>query len=146
MNKKNIGWVVVGIIILGGVFYGGMAFGKSQASAATLTRQTAFGLNNGVRGTRNGGGFTNGQIISKDATSITVQLMMGGASGTQSGSKIIFLNSSTKITKSASGTLSDLAPGTNVSVMGTPNADGSISAQSVQIRPKIAGAAAGVVQ
>jgi hypothetical protein len=134
MNKKFI-WGIVGIIVLVVVFYGGMVYGKGQTPANTTP--TAF--SGGARGTRGAGAFsgaTIGQIISKDATSITVQLMtVGAGSTTPVGSKIVFLDSNTKITKQTSGTMSDLAVGTNVSVTGTANTDGSISAQAVQIRP-----------
>jgi hypothetical protein len=51
------------------------------------------------------------------------------------GSKIVFLDTNTKITKQAEGSASDLAVGTQVSVSGAPNADGSVNAQMVQIRP-----------
>lgn len=143
MNKnKKIGLGVVGVIVLIGVFYGGMVYGKSQIPARGAQ---AFGQNQnsagGIRGARNGaglGGFTTGKIISKDATSITVELMTGGTtSPTQGGSKIIFLGVNTAVTKTATGSLSDLTIGTQVSVTGTPNTDGSLSAQSVQIRPKL---------
>ena len=141
MNKKNIVWGIIGIVILVAVFYGGMVYGKSQASATALSQRQAFSAG-GTRGTRNGasGGFAAGQIISKDATSITVQLMNGNsasgtASGSQSGSKIIFLDSATKISKSVDGTTNDLVIGTQISITGTPNTDGSLNAQSVQIRP-----------
>lgn len=140
MNKnKKIGLVVMGIIVLGGVFYGGMVYGKSQVPVRgnqALAGNFA-GRMGGIRGTSGAGGFTTGQIIAKDATSITVQLTTGGPAGTASGSKIIFLDSSTKVTKQANGTLADLAIGTNISVTGTPNTDGSISAQAVQIRPTV---------
>jgi hypothetical protein len=140
MKNKKIIWGVVGIIVLVGVFYGGMVYGKNQISARGAQ---AFGQNGalgagGMRGARNGGGFTVGQIISKDATSITVQLMAGGA-GTAStnpgGSKIIFLGTGTTVTKTVTGTTADLAVGTQVSVTGTVNTDGSENATSVQIRP-----------
>ncbi|MCX6752517.1 MAG: DUF5666 domain-containing protein [Candidatus Nomurabacteria bacterium] len=129
----------MGVIVLVAVFYGGMVYGKSQIPARG--GNLAFGQNpngaSGMRGARTGGGFTAGKIISKDATSITVQIMAGGPASpsTQGGSKIIFVDNNTKVTKQANGALSDLAVGTDVSVTGTPNADGSISAQSVQIRP-----------
>jgi hypothetical protein len=141
MNKKNIGWAVVGVIVLVAVFYGGMVYGKSGQGKIPVRGQgaQAFSVVGGARGLRNGGGsggFTAGEIISKDDKSITVQIMGGGpGSPPTGGSKIIFLDSTTKISKSASGTLADLATGTQVSIMGTPNIDGSISAQSVQIRP-----------
>lgn len=134
MNKK-IGFVVLGIIVLVGVFYGGMVYGKSQKPASP-TGATAFaGRMRGGTGGLGAGGFTTGQIIAKDATSITVQLTTGGPTGTPSGSKIVFVDSNTKVSKQATGTLSDLAIGTEVSVTGTPNTDGSLSATAVQIRP-----------
>ena len=129
MNKKFV-WIVVGIIVLAGVFYGGMVYGKSQTATSANTASTGFA---GAR-TRGAGGFggtTIGQIISKDATSITVSLAAGG-------SKIIFLDNTTPITKQTSGTMSDLAIGTNVVVTGTANTDGSVSATAVQIRPAVA--------
>ncbi len=150
MNKKIV-WGIVGIIVLAGVFYMGVSYGKSQ-TPASATGATAY---SGARGTRGAGGFsggaggfgganggfTSGQIISKDATSITVQLAAPVGSATSAtnpvGSKIVLLDNSTKITKSVSGTVSDLAVGMQVSVTGTTNTDGSVSAQTVQIRPSM---------
>jgi hypothetical protein len=70
-------------------------------------------------------------VIAKDATSITLQLP-GNA-----GSKIIFYSATTQISKMASGTPVDLANGTNVSITGTANSDGSVTAQAIQIRPAL---------
>ncbi len=130
MNKnKKIGWIVGGIIILAGVFYVGMVYGGNNVRASISSRGQAFGQNSGgIRGGRNGGGFTTGQIIAKDDKSITVSVMGGG-------SKIIFLDTNTKISKQTDGTITDLALGTQVSVTGVSNTDGSINAQTVQIRP-----------
>ena len=127
MNKK-IGLVVVGIVILAGVFYGGMVYGKSQIP---VRGNQAFGQNGavGARGARNGGGFggfTTGEIISKDDKSITVKLPNGG-------SKIVFFTDKTAITKNTTGSLADLTVNENVVVSGSANADGSISAQSIQL-------------
>lgn len=148
MSKKII-WGIVGIIVLVAVFYGGVSYGKSQ-TPASATGATAYSGMRGGRGTGGfggfggsaGGGFTSGQIISKDATSITVQLAApaGGATGATSpvGSKIVLLGNSTKITKSVAGTMSDLSVGTQVSVTGTTDTNsGSISAQTIQIRPSM---------
>ena len=142
MNKK-IGFVVLGIIVLAGVFYAGMTYGGNNVKAALNSRSQNAGNFAGRTGGARGagglgvGGFTTGQIIAKDATSITVQLTTGGPSGTPSGSKIIFVDNNTKVTKQAAGTLADLAIGTDVSVTGTANTDGSVSATAVQIRPAI---------
>ncbi len=131
-KNKKIGLIVLGIIILAGVFYGGVVYGKSHALATVNTRgQGGQAFGNGIRGTRGAGGlggFTTGEIIGKDDKSITVKLMDGGA-------KIIFLDTNTTISKFAAASVTDLATGTQVSVTGTPNTDGSMNAQSVQIRP-----------
>ena len=137
-NKKTgliIGFIAVALIF----FYGGMSYEKTKIPVRGQGAQ-AFGQNGSFGGTRGagtrmsgstggtGGAITNGEIISKDATSITVKLSTGG-------SKIIFLSDSTKVSKSVDGTSNDLTTGTNVMISGTSNSDGSISANSVQIRP-----------
>jgi hypothetical protein len=145
MNKKIISYVVVGIIVLVGVFYGGMSYGKIKVPALNANgfgnnmqnRTGQFGMN--IRNGR-GGGFVAGEIISKDDKSITVQIMNNDptlANGNQSGSKIIFLGADTTVTKTVSGVLGDLVNGTQVSIIGTTNPDGSITAKSIQIRPKM---------
>ena len=130
MNKKNIIWGIVGVVVLIAVFYGGVAYGKSQVPARGAGFTFAGGAGGRTGRTGATGGFTTGQIIAKDATSITVQLMSGG-------SKIIFVDGNTKISKSVNGTISDLVIGTDVSITGASNTDGSINATSVQIRPNI---------
>jgi len=118
--------VVIIIILIGGAFYGGMLYGKTQARPGFTGANGSFQtrINRG-----NGGNFISGDIISKDATSITLKMPNNG------GSKIIFYSGTTQINKSATGTANDLANGTAVSVTGTTNSDGSITAQSIQIRP-----------
>jgi hypothetical protein len=148
-KNKQVILGVVGVIVLVGVFYLGVFYGKNQTSASTRVNGQASTFGSGAQGIRGSGGFsgntsgktTFGQIISKDATSITVQLEtpQAGSTTNASGSKIIFLGQDTKVTKQASGTLSDLAVGTNVSVTGTTNTDGSVSASSIQIRPVVEG-------
>jgi hypothetical protein len=134
MSKKII-WAVVGVIVLVGVFFGGVSYGKGQTASSASTSGAAAYAGARTRGAGGFGGATVGQIISEDSTSITVAIPSGG-------SKIVFLDSTTPITKQASGKISDLTIGTNVSVLGTANTDGSVSAQSIQIRPNMGAAAA----
>jgi len=126
MNKKihMITAPIAVVIIVALSFYLGMNYGKGQNTKPSF----ANGNFQGARNAR-GGNFISGDIISKDNNSITVQLPTG------SGSKIIFYSGTTQINKSASGTADDLSKGTSVSVTGTTNSDGSITAQSIQIRP-----------
>lgn len=136
MNNKKIVWGIAGVVVLVAVFYIGLSYGKSQVPVGTNAQFTQ-GSGTRMRNGSGAGGFTAGKIIAKDANSITVELMTGGVNGTPSGSKIIFLDTNTKVSKQAAGTLSDLAIGAEVSVTGTTNTDGSENAQTIQIRPNM---------
>jgi len=136
MNKQIVK-IIVGLIVIGGLaFYGGMKYGQGQsASTATTGTRNFTGGPGGGRGTR-GGGFIGGQIIARDNQSITVALRGNASSTSQgSGSKIIFYSTTTAVTKSVTGTANDLQIGGEINVTGTPNSDGSVTAQSIQIRP-----------
>jgi len=137
MNTKTK--LIIGAIIIAGVsFFIGMKYGEGQNAApggnSAYTGQARTGGTGGVRGTRGAGAFngTAGTIVSADATGITLNLRDG------SGSKIIFVSPSTTIMKTTNGTSADLVAGKDATVMGTANADGSINAQSIQIRPTFA--------
>ncbi len=148
MQKKNITNLAILIIVAGGMFYGGMLYGTNKTTGATTqSRQgqsrgngggngadnTGGGVGGGQRGQRGpggmgGGGFSNGQIISKDDTSITIKTRDGS-------SKIVYYSGSTAVGKADVGTASDLSVGENVMISGNSNADGSIAADNIQIRP-----------
>ena len=142
--KKILPIFIVIIAVVGaGSFYGGMKYQESK----TPQRPTAGNFQNlqnlspeerqqrlqqfGVGGQGNraqsGGGFIGGEIIGKDAQSITVKSNDGS-------SKIVFFSNTTKIMKSAEGSPSDLATGKQVSVNGKTNQDGSITAETIQLR------------
>jgi hypothetical protein len=133
MNKTLLSIIAVALIVGGGAFYGGMKYDQSKVSADRQARFQQFGGSNGFgwqRGTRgaNGSGFASGEILSKDDKSVTIKMRDGG-------SKIIFYSDTTEVGKFVNGTLSDLEVGKNVSVNGKVNSDGSITADSIQIRP-----------
>ena len=121
--------VILAIVIAGGSFYGGVMYAKSQISAAATAARAGFAGRTGRAGGAAGAGFVSGNVIAKDASSITLQIPNNG------GSKIIFYSTSTQIGKFTSGTADDLTNGTTVMVTGTTNSDGSVTAQSIQIRP-----------
>ena len=142
MKNTWVSLVIVALVFGAGGFYGGMQYGKNTSATAGAVGQ-GQGQNQGGSGQGQGrlgrggaggnrGDVAFGDIIGKDATSITVKLQDGG-------SKIVFVSSSTDISKFNKGTLNDLAVGTSVMARGTPNADGSLTAQSIQIRPAGAG-------
>ncbi len=135
MNAKNvIAGVIIGAVVFGA---GGYYAGTKHAGGSAGARQFAAGGNfrggaggatgAAVRGGA-GGGFVGGEIIAEDATSITVKEQNGST-------KIVLLGASSQITKSTSGSATDLSTGTSVIVTGEQNADGSMTAQTVQIRP-----------
>jgi len=130
-NQLIIIFVVVLILVGGGAFYGGMVFGKSQ-SPAGVYGQSASQRFGGAAGSaasrRTGANFVNGDVIAKDSSSITVKISNGG-------SKIVFFSDATEIGKFSSGTLEDLIVGKSVMATGKTNSDGSITAQTIQIRP-----------
>ncbi len=151
MTNKLIQIIIaVTLVVGGGAFYAGMKYGQNNPinpkqgnfsaqggiqGGQNLTpeqrqqRAQQLSAGNGAKtGIRAGGGFTTGEIVSKDNKSITLKLQDGG-------SKIIFLSNSTEITKSANGDLNDIEIGKNINVNGSANSDGSISAQTIQIRP-----------
>lgn len=143
--KKSLPIIIAIVIIVGGgAFYGGMLFGQSKNKNNTpaginfqnfrnLTpeQRQQMGLPNGRSDNgQTGGNFTSGEIIAKDNTSLTLKLRDGG-------SKIIFYSDTTQVEKFATGTPSDLVIGDSVTINGTTNQDGSITANSIQLRPEI---------
>lgn len=138
--KKNYMWIGIIVVVALASFTGGIFYGKSSAPKSNSLNQQARGQFSpgGVAGMRrngaggaNGGGFVNGEILSQDANSLTIKLSDGG-------SKIVFLSDKTTINKMAEGTLADLAVGKTVMVTGSTGSDGSVTAQSIQLRPAFA--------
>ncbi len=136
--KKYATTITVAIIVGVAAFYGGMTYGRSQAVTPSGQTFQRGGSRNGGGFGANNGGFASGQILSEDSQSITIELRNGSSTSANS-TKIVFFSSSTAIMKMTNGTVADLQTGANVIVTGTPNADGSITAQSIQLRETLPG-------
>ncbi len=143
MKKIELMAIAAALILGGGVgFFGGMQYGRSNGPAARPNFQAMSGeqrqqyfqqmrggeRRGGMGGRFGGGDFMSGEILSKDNTSLTIKLSDGG-------SKIIFLSASTTVSKVATATLNDLEAGKSVTVNGSANSDGSLTAQMIQLRP-----------
>lgn len=145
MKKMLPAFVVLLILVGGGSFYGGMKYSDSKRATAFSARSGSGNFRGGAgaisgdatRGTGMGGGnargvgFATGEILSKDDVSVTIKLRDGG-------SQIIFFSTSTQIMKSFAGSMDDLKVGENITANGSANQDGSVTAQSIQLRPAIA--------
>jgi len=124
----HIIWLVVAIL----AFVGGMYYGKSTVTTALSGRGAgAFSSSTRAgfagRGGATGGGFVTGQILSMGSDSFTVSLANGN-------SQVVFYSSSTSVIKPMPASVSDLTTGTLVMIGGTTNSDGSLTAQSIQVR------------
>ena len=121
------------IVGAGAGFFGGMKFQQSQPGQfrGMMGTQGARTNRGGQPFGQGGAGGMNGafgEIISKSDTSVTLKLRDGG-------SRILFFSATVPVTKSVPGAVTDLVVGANVSARGTTNADGSVTAQSIQIVP-----------
>ncbi len=124
-------WFVIAILaFVGGMYYGKASvtsgFGNGRFAANGAGGTSTRGAFTGGRG-GNGGGFVAGTISSIDSQSITIALPNGS-------SEVVFYSTSTQVIKPTPAFVSDLTAGTNVMIGGTQNADGSLTAQSIQVR------------
>ena len=146
MKKLLLGAVGGALIVGSASFYGGIKYAQNKSSfrmssgrtgadfrSGTAGRRGSFDRNDNNAENRTGGnrgaGFVNGEIIAAGEKSLTVKLREGG-------SKIILLSASTTIGKVTAGATSDLTAGQTVGINGESNADGSITAVNIQIRPR----------
>ena len=135
MKEKNFKdhltvWIIVTVIVAGVSYYGGNVHGKSVALVSGAGQgQFRGGGAMGAAGSRTrAGGAISGDVLSMDNTSLTVKMRDGST-------KIIFYSGTTTVMKTAAGTIGDVAVGSTIMAQGTPNSDGSVTAQSIQIRP-----------
>ncbi len=134
MKKTLLIFSLAIVLIGGGAFYGGIKYEQSKLPAGFSQRLAQMNgsvpqanVTGGFRNGAAGVNFVSGEILSQDDKSITIKSQDGG-------SKIIFLSETTTIDAFTSGSLADLETGKSVTVNGTANQDGSLTATSIQIR------------
>ena len=134
MKNNYLMTIILVLAFAGAGFYGGMKYQQSKVSslAGQFANRQGMMRNNRVGGTgvNNRGGFrpVAGEIISADEKSITVKLQ-------DNSSKIVFINDKTVINKAQTVNKSELKVGEKVSVFGSDNTDGSVTAQNIQLNP-----------
>jgi hypothetical protein len=138
MKRWLIPVVAVLVVAVGvGCFFGGRATSGSNAKAASLPNgfptsgsmsgsgaQGAYGAYAG-RGGR-GGNMVIGSIIANDGTTITVKTSNGST-------KMVLFSGSTTISKTETGSASDLKVGQEVSVTGSTNTDNTVTATRISV-------------
>ena len=136
---------LIGAVLLAGGFVGGIAVGKHNSSSsstntaagANRTRTGGYGGGFGTGGATGGtggtggtgtggtrGGAVTGTVSAVSGTTITI---------TDSTGKSVTVNTSpqTTVTIGKTGTVADLTTGSQVTVLGTPDSSGNITARSV---------------
>jgi hypothetical protein len=133
--KNNYLITVLLVIVFAGIgFYGGMKYQQSQRGNFSGQFGNGQGAiqngRTGGTGINNRGGFrpVAGEIISVDDKSIVVKLQ-------DDSSKIVLIDNKTVVNKAQTVTKSELKVGERVSVFGSENTDGSVTAQNVQLNP-----------
>lgn len=130
-------FIVVLLAVGGSMFLAGMKYQDSRGTSVAAASQAPGGARNGnMQGPPNmqggsgnmPGGFASGEVVSKDNKSITIKLQDGS-------SKTIYFSSSTTVSETTTGSTSDLKTGQTVVVIGSNSSNGSVTAQSIQIRP-----------
>jgi hypothetical protein len=139
-NKKITAIIMIFLVVGILIFFIGMKYGQAGNNKLGKNFSQLGDRNMGTQkgmledgGMDRNGGATTGEILSKDDKSITVKLRDGG-------SKIILYSTTTEISKFTAGAIEDLIVGSNIIVNGKTNNDGSIIAQTIQLRPAIQGA------
>jgi Domain of unknown function (DUF5666) len=136
----NVKWaaivVAIVVVVAAAAGFGGYTMGKNAGQAQALTARSAFLTARGAGGTGGTGGagggrnidpntFASGQV--KSISGDTVQL------STATDVLTVKLSSQTQIQKQATGAVSDIQPGERLTIQGTRAADGTFTAETVQI-------------
>jgi len=134
MAKNNLLiTIVVAVVAVGLGFFGGMQYSKTKTTNNMPTGGQRLGGPSGSQqriNSQTGAPVSprpvSGDIISIDTNSITIK--------TQDGStKILTYSSSTKVSKTTDGSISDLKVGDQVTAQGSESTQGTITTQNIYV-------------
>lgn len=136
-NQSTIMRVVAGLLLMGASFFAGVQYQSSiQSNGSRSTNQTGMRQqgtgqqrNFAQGGAQNGpqvGGMVTGEVIALESQSMTIKMTDGG-------SKIVIVAGSTSYQKNLAGSLTDVVVGGKVTIIGTANSDGSVTAKTVML-------------
>jgi len=137
--KKLLPIIIALVVIGGGAFYGGMRYGQgtyqisknlSPEQQQLLQKKAGGAFPGGIKDKGTGSNFLNGEVIDKDEQSLTLKMLDGG-------SKIVFFSDSTKVSKTTDGLMNDIEIGKKITVSGEQNSDGSYTAETIQLSPRV---------
>jgi len=139
--------VVIALALAGGGFAAGMTVGRGTEASASPSPSGAAGragitgrLGQGGGGAQGASGAFGGQamagrILSVNDGSITIEVRQGGGQGASPTvtSQIVLVGSSTRIVKTVESDikLADLKPSDQVTIVGTTDASGNLSATAI---------------
>jgi len=138
MNNTIIVGIVAAVVFGGGGYYLGMQKASSSTTAATATGAAFAGRGAGGAGRFGGaagGGFTGGTILSIGDGTMTIQMAASTSTSATTGTKIVLFDTTTQVSEMQTVAPSALTVGQNVTVTGSTNSDGSLTATSIQVRP-----------
>ena len=131
--KKKRRWITPALAVVAALaigLFGGILISHNSSSATTQAGQRGTfaggtsGTEGGFGGAAAGGGFTAGTIESVDGDTITLKLTDGSTVKVTS-------SDSTTVTKSDSASVSDLKKGETITVVGTKDSSGNVTATTV---------------
>jgi hypothetical protein len=130
LNKNTLPSILISLVLgLGAGYYIGTHHTTMQAGLARG--------GTGQGGADRRGGFArggpNGDMINGDVVSLSDNILT--VKGRDGGSRVILFTGSTKVSKSVAGEKADVKEGASVLILGKQNSDGSVTADTVQIRP-----------
>jgi hypothetical protein len=150
MNKMKWAVVIIAIVFAGAGFWGGMTYAASQSTSSTASRFAGAGAGTfagrGAAGFAGAGGGTIGTVVQVGNGSFTVQLPSSTSTTASTGTKLVLVDSTTQVQELESVPVSNLQVGQTVTVAGSANSDGSVTASSVMIRPTTARGAGATTQ